>query len=269
MSCPTNLCIDTGLSAYTSYDGTYTTGGTYNGYPYWTGGTEIGYIFYDGTKWCLSDSLTGTCVFFGNEPCLSICPDLDPTIMTNEACPPDPTPTVTTTPDPTPTPTPSATVAATPTVTPTVTPTITPSSTSTICTGVTAVITTGTTTGTTPTPTPTPSPTVGRPYFASGNTEYIINDGYFICGDVAYLTDCNSSEVYYVNSPISYSGGVLSTGTTFNATINNEEVCVTYQSDISGSITHNITTINNIYGDCSGCVITPTPTPTVTPTPVT
>jgi len=234
--------------------------GMYNGYPYYSGGDEPGYLFYDGTKWCLSDSLGGTCIFFGNTPCLSPCPDLDPTILSSGPCDPEVSQTPTPTATPTVTPTLTTTPGGTPTPTLTTTPTPTPTATE-ICSGVGASITTGSTVNPSPTPTPTPTATPEPKQTISGATTYHIDSGYFDCGDVAYLTNCDTSDVYYVVSPILYSGGTLATGSTFNATINGQEECLTYVEDVQGSPTHVITEFNSLHTSCSDCS-TPSPTPT-------
>jgi hypothetical protein len=180
--------------------------------------------------------------------------------MSDGPCPPTPssTPTPTATPSMTPSATPSFAVSATPSLTPSMTPTPSPSN---VCDTVGADITTGSTISPSPTPTPTPTPSEGARKTVSGAVTYEIDNGYFECGDVAYLTGCTNGEVYYVSSPILYSGGTLSTGSTFNATIGGSQVCVTYVEDVQGSSTHIISSFNSLHVNCSDCT-TPPPTPT-------
>ena len=184
-----------------------------------------------------------------------------------------PTPTITITPSPTdppltPTNTPTPTITITPsptdpplTPTNTPTPTITPTTTTSGCT---AIITTGTTTTSTPTPTPTltPTPQPGTP--VGGEVTFIIDEGYFDCGEVAKLINCNPNEKdqeFYVTLPISYSGGTITSGTTFNGTIDTIERCLTFVEEIEGSSTHILTSVNSVDTDCNDCQ-TPDPTPT-------
>ena len=258
--CGYQKCIDIGIAIYSGYNGTYTFAGTYNGYPYYSGGDEPGYLFYDTTKWCLSNSLSGQCIVFGNTPCLSTCPDLDPTVMSDGPCVTvvSPTPTLTPTITPTISVTPTEGVSPTPTITLTTTPT---PSLSDVCGNVGADITTGNTINPTPTPTPTPTPSSGSKETVLGAVTYEIDNGIFDCGDVARLIGCDDSAEYLVSSPIIYSGGVLSTGSTINVTIGGEEVCVEYIEDIQGSSTHIISQFNSINIDCDNCS-TPPPSPT-------
>jgi hypothetical protein len=264
--CDQQFCVNITLSDYQSYNGTYNFIGNYNSRYYWSGGAEPGYIFYDSNKWCLSNSLGGDCVIFGNETCDSPCPDFDPTVLVSGPCPtPTPTPTPTNSSTPTTTPTPSlSNIVSTPTPTPSITPSITPTN---ICGGVGAIIITGTTIPVSPTPSVTPSPTASLRVTVTGSTDYIINNGYFQCGDVAFLTECDGSEVFYVNTPITYSGGTISVGQIFTATISGLDYCLTYVEDVSGSSSHIIQSIGGVIEDCDSCPVEPSPTPTITPTP--
>jgi len=187
--------------------------------------------------------------------------------MSSGPCPPDasPTPTPTTTPTTTPTPTPS--FGVTPNVTPTSSLTPTPTPTINPCENVGAVILTGGTISPSPTPSPTPSPSPGSKITVTGATNYYINEGFFECGDVAELIGCDESNVYYVNSPIIFTGSSVTTGTTLNVTVNGETLCVYYNQNINGSSTHVLNSINSIVADCNSCDITPTPTPSITNTP--
>ena len=91
--CQNNYCLSIPISSYSGYNGTYTLEGNYGGDYYWTGGTTPGYIFFNGTNWCLSNSLGGTCDFFGQNPTTYACPDLDSTIMYEGTCSITPIPT--------------------------------------------------------------------------------------------------------------------------------------------------------------------------------
>jgi hypothetical protein len=65
--CSSALCIDINNSTYSGYSGNYQIRGGFNSYPYWTGGTgNNGFIYYNGTFWCLSPTLGGSCLFFGS-----------------------------------------------------------------------------------------------------------------------------------------------------------------------------------------------------------
>lgn len=273
-----NYCIyNTG-----TYDGNYSTGGTYNSRSYYTGST--GYIFYSSgeTRWCLAANLGDPCVQFGPYASSSITPDLDDTVMYSGVCV-----TTTTTTNPcltfnfdaifdclvpnTPTPTPTST--ATPTPTPTPSP-------SNPCGGVSLLATAS---GYTPTPTPTmtptpsPSPAVTRPCNFSGEVIFNAISEILECANSKKFKDCFTGIDYYT------SGIVLVSGTTspkegyvYNATINGQGYCVVYEGlfeNISGN--DDITLTNEIgssvNGACLNCspnlTSTPTPTPTQTPTP--
>ena len=100
--CSNDVCINVSVSTYSAYSGNYVVAGSYNSYPYWTGATQPGFIGFNGTNWCLSDSLTGTCIFYGSNPTLSTCPDLDSSVYNTGICPPVPTPLFTELPPPPP-----------------------------------------------------------------------------------------------------------------------------------------------------------------------
>jgi hypothetical protein len=271
--CNTQFCLYTNFSGTSMYDGNYTSGGTYNGRPYWTGSTS-GTVFYDGTKWCLGATLGGTCILAGKSPCFSNCPDLDSLFWSTGPCPtptPTPTPNICVTvdfqawfdcdyvPEPTETcPTPTPTVSLTPSPNP--------------CAFVDADITVQDTTPTaTPTPTVTPTPSLQRNVNISGSTTYTINDTEFICTFVRKIQDCSDNEIYYVNQSMRTSGGtIVTTGQTFSAELSGVTKCYTYLDvvyDQSPTLT-----LNSIIGAFSSCVncqngSTPTPTPTHTVTP--
>ena len=272
--CNTQFCLYTNFSGTSMYDGNYTSGGTYNGRPYWTGSTS-GTVFYDGTKWCLGATLGGTCILAGKSPCFSNCPDLDNLFWSEGPCP-------------TPTPTPTTNVCLTvnfnaffdcdyepePTVTcltPTPTISVTPSPNP--CAFVDADITVEDTTPTpTPTPTVTPTPSLQRNVNISGSTTYIINDTEFECVFVRKIQDCSDNEIYYVNQSMRTSGEtIINTGQTFSAEVSGTTKCYTYLDVVyDQSPTLTINTIIASYESCVSCenslIPTPTPTNTVTPT---
>jgi hypothetical protein len=271
--CNTQFCLSTNFSATSIYDGLYTSGGTYNGRPYYTGATS-GTVYYDTTKWCLSSTLGGTCILAGKTPCFSNCPDLDDLFWSEGPCPtptPTPTPNICVTvdfqawfdcdyvPEPTETcPTPTPTVSLTPSPNP--------------CSLVDADITVQDTTPTaTPTPTVTPTPSLQRNVNVSGSTTYTINDTQFECVFVRKIQDCSSDEIYYVNQSMRTSGGtIVTTGQTFSADVSGTTKCYTYLDVVyNQSPTLTLNTIIASYSACTSCEngSTPTPTPTNTVTP--
>ncbi len=90
--CSNEICIQINNDIYSGYSGNYEVAGVFNNYPYWSGSTN-GKIFYEGSRWCLSNSLSGNCYFFGSEPTNSTCPDLSETIYYTGTCLPTPTTT--------------------------------------------------------------------------------------------------------------------------------------------------------------------------------
>lgn len=253
-------CLDT--NGELPYDATYSIAGSqYNGYDYYVSNDipTVGFIFFDGVKWCLSNSLGGTCILFGKTPCNSACPDLN-----NELIIGDCTTTTTTVNvcdvfdfeallncDVTPTQTVTPTYTLTPTPTPTLTPTATIN-----CAGTSMSLTSTILPTSTPTPTPTPSPTnaIRNLCFTGEATFNIFNDT-FVCSITKKLINCSTNEIYYVNEALSYNNIPIETGVTFNATINGNEVCVTYTGTSSSSSNSIINSINTIYGlGCENCL---------------
>jgi hypothetical protein len=86
--CPdTTFCLRTTLTSLLSYNGNYTVSGTFNSRPYYTGDNiPTAYIYHTGVKWCLSDSLGGTCLLEGNTPCYSECPDISANYFSAGPC---------------------------------------------------------------------------------------------------------------------------------------------------------------------------------------
>jgi hypothetical protein len=270
------FCLDTGNSI--PHDGTYLSAGTYSGVTYYTGGSPTtAYIYFDDVvkgTWCLSTSLGGTCILFGKKPCLSDCPELC-NELTVGACPTPTPPAVCDTfnfeslfncPGNTPTPTPTRT--PTPTPTPTRTPTPTPTN---YCSSKSISLSATTLPGTTPTPTPTPTSTNSRlcDLEYGGEVTYTLFDEVFDCGITKKLINCDTNEVYYVNSGLFYNNIKILIGQTFTAYINQTLVCVTYDGESTNSSNAILNSIVNVLGyGCYLCPITtPTPTPTPNPTP--
>jgi len=194
-----SYCLSTGYISTSQYDGNYTSGGTFNGYPIYAG-ENGGVIYYNSgqTRWCLSTSIGGPCILFGGNRCSSSTPNLANEFFSDTICP---TPTPSPTNDcsvldiqayfdcdiapPTPSITPSPTV--TPTsgyVYPTPTPTMSPSPTASgalcgnvnFCFGVQNVSPTPS-----PTPTVTPSSAAGRNTDASGIVSFTTINDTFVC----------------------------------------------------------------------------------------
>ena len=248
-------CLDTNYSSLSSYDGTYVTGGTYNGYYYYTLSGGTGFIFYDTKKWCLSNSLGGTCLLSGKEPCNDECPDLCDDLFVSGSC--TTTTTTTTIPfdfnayfdcAPSPTPVVSPSYTPQPTRTPTPTPSINP------CNGTAidiTIIVTGTTTTTSTTTTTTTSRDVG----VSGETTYTISEPTVICPSETYeLEDCVNGVFYYVYSEPVFSTIALPVGTVFKAYVNNTLTCVTFSGLSSTSPNAYLGNITQVFGtDCDSC----------------
>lgn len=248
-------CLNTNYSSLSSYDGTYVTGGTYNGYYYYTLSGGTGFIFYDTKKWCLSNSLGGTCLLSGKEPCNDECPDLCDDLFVSGSC--TTTTTTTTIPfdfnayfdcAPSPTPVVSPSYTPQPTRTPTPTPSINP------CNGTAidiTIIVTGTTTTTSTTTTTTTSRDVG----VSGETTYTISEPTVICPSETYeLEDCVNGVFYYVYSEPVFGTIALPVGTVFKAYVNNTLTCVTFSGLSSISPNAYLGNITQVFGtDCDSC----------------
>jgi YVTN family beta-propeller protein len=274
-ACPqSSYCVFTNLSAYTNYDGIYYNYGVFGqrNVFYKPDNTNPYYIYYNTgeTRWCLSSCVNGECQLFGPTGSNTVCPDLDETYF-NTSCP-TPTPTLTDACDTfdftavfdcnitsgaTPTPTPTLTPTTTPTTTPTPTP---------LCNGK-ALIFSGVNysyPGPSPTPSVTPTNAV-KSVIVSGTVSYDTFSSKFTSLYSKFLEDCNGVTTYVVSEDIPFS-----TGATFSVIIDGKSSCVTYVSDILGSPTNILESIEsgNLF-DCEFCspVPTATPTPTVTPTP--
>jgi len=264
----TEYCLNAGLL----YDGNYITAGFYNGNSFYTGGTTVGYIYFDNSRWCLSDTLGGTCILFGKSPCNTECPDLCDELSSG-ICIPTPTPTY----NPCDTvdfnalfncdfPENSQTPTPTPSNSPTPTPTITPTSTSNC--GTLTMTLSSSTFGPSATLTPTPTPTIPlKDLCFYGNTTYDLLDDVFVCNKTKKLVDCEFGYEYYVNESFALLGyNKVNIGDVLSVNFSNVGTsCVIYQglSDNSSNIT--LKEIFGQYGNCDDC-LSPEPTQTMTPT---
>jgi hypothetical protein len=278
--CSSTYCLRTTLPSLSGYSGNYAQMGTYNSRFYYEGdGTNFGVIYYTGDRWCLSDSLGGTCLLEGSYPCYSECPDISANLFNSGICPtPTPTPQ-NCSPfnfnayfdcdwEPVPTPTSidcedtSFVVTAIPS-----TPTPTPTS---VCNvGVSFSICSYV--NTTQTPTPTPTITLTKTCEVEGQVSFVMLDETFNCVSVKVLSDCVTGQEYYVTDSLIYNEIVVTTGITMSAVINGNNVCVTYLRDDSNMSSNAVVSeISQIFAGCSNCLPDPTPTPTptssVTPT---
>lgn len=263
-----------------TYDGDYTSGGTYNGQTYYSGSS--GYIFSSSTenRWCLAANLGDPCVQFGPLGSTSSTPDLDDTVMYAGVCI-----TTTTTTDPCADLNFDAVfdcyIPPTPSITPTisVTPTLTPTPTSSDPCGGRYMSATGFTVSSTPTPTPTltpsPTPVITRPCNFSGEVIFNSINEIIQCGNSKKFKDCFTGFDYYTTESILVSGSTSpKEGYVYNAIINGQGYCVIFEG-----LVENVSGVDNIYltdevgpsssGSCIRCnaVISPTPTSTPTPTP--
>jgi hypothetical protein len=276
-------CVNTGLGTYSQFDGIYSAAGVYNTYLYYTGGTSpISYLYYFTSvtldnRWCLSTSLSGSCILFGRTPCLSDCPDLDTSFFNSGICP-----------TPTPTPTPQCQLdfssifdcnvipTPTPTVTTTSTPTPTPTPTQTNPCPVYADVSINIIPpNPSPTPTPTPSTT------PTGYCDNIIGVAYsnmlsgtIVCDQVNKYQLCQTSTsnpIYYYTSSGAYLNGSGATvGSYYTAYVdaNSTITCLRYLGVVPNvGSESSITLIAGPYNDCTICFPTPTPTPSPTITP--
>jgi hypothetical protein len=266
------FCLNTTLPTLSGYSGTYSSTSLFqNGRLYYSGnGITYGVIYYTGDRWCLSNTLGGSCLLEGAYPCYSICPDISANLFASGICP-TPTPTPINCDDfdftayfdcnitPTPTATPTATPAATPTATPTPTPTP--------CNvGVNFSICRSE--GITPTPTATPTPTPEIKCLTQNQRTFVMLDNSFNCVSVKVLIDCNGDTIYYVSDDLIYEEVPVTSGTTISANINGQNVCATYVRDETNISSDSIVSeIYEILIGCGDCEISPTPTQTPTATP--
>jgi len=273
--CDEDFCFVTYDPELDLYNGTYTVSGSglYNSRRVYEGDVS-GVIYYDSTnaRWCLSDSIGGTCLFAGPTPSTSVCPDLWGEVFLSGVCN---TTTSTTSPcdvfdfvayfdcDVPATPTP------TPTNSPTSTPTPTPTPSVDICTSVVGDITISAFTTTTTTIPSTTTTTTICYEVVSGDVTFHLVETIFVCpGDNYQFTDCNSQEVFYVEPNNSFIGVDWVTGFTYSLNLNGVSGCYTYDGSSQTSPNAVVTGVPILYSNCQECnSVSPTPTPTSTPTP--
>ena len=273
-------CLDTQLDILSGLTGNYTWyGGYYNCYPYYEGGgVEYGIIFFNGTSWCLSTYLGGPCIIRGAYPCLSTCPDLDGNVFTVGACGTPPAPAVNC--DivdfnayfdcqitPTPSVGISCDVVGFSLSAMTLTPTPTPSGQYCNSVGIDFTLSAYTpSNNVTPTPTPTITPTI--PVTFSGSATFEVIQNQFICASVKVLLDESTGTEYYTSDQLAFNGAPIVTGITIAATINGQNLCVTYvRNDSNVSSNSTVQNIFGIYGSYAACSNIPSPTPTTSVTP--
>jgi hypothetical protein len=282
----TDFCFNTSFTALSEYNGYYaSTGLNYNSRLYYTGdGMTYGVIYHTGSQWCLSDSLGGSCLLSGKEPCYSSCPDLNSNFFNSGICP-------------TPTPTPQSCdilnfnayfdCEYTPPVTPTVSipcddvdftfvstpgiPTPTPSPQYVVGVDFEVIQMSQTPT---PSVTATPTPTPSNRLQIAGKADFLFIDQQFQNSLTKVIVDCNSEQEYYIGNQLISGTTTFNIGTILSISINTpsglQYLCVRYDRDVSNiSPNSYINEIYSIYGDCNTCQIrvTQTPTPTKTPTP--
>jgi hypothetical protein len=271
-------------SGIPSIDNNYSFISIYNGFSFYSTIDGQYFIYYsnDTLSWCLSSSLGGECILQGKSPCLSKCPDLCDSLLSENFCP-----------TPTPTPTQgcdsfnfeamfdcaiSPTPSQTPTITPTITLTPTPTTTSLCPVGIDASIMT-----ITPTPsiTPTMTPTISSPIERNcgfiGDVTFNTVDSVIQCQSSKRFQNCyNGFDFYTTNVFTQPNGSPISQFMIFQAQVNGELTCISFVEDSLTTIgVDNITLLTNVIGysnlgDCQYCISvltrTPTPTPSITPT---
>ena len=280
-TCNSSYCLRTTLPSISGYSGNYTPSGTYNSYDYYEGdGTSFGVIYYTGDKWCLSSSLGGACLLEGSYPCYSPCPDISANHFVGGVCPtPTPTPVNCSTFDfnayfdcdwePIPTPTPSVACDDVNFIFDSLLTTPTPTATNPSCEGGNISFIVCEFNEPTPSVTLTPTVTLTKTVDVQGQVTFQMLDEVFACVSVKVLVNCLTGEELYTSDNLVFSGIPVTIGITLLATINGEDMCVTYVRDDSTiSSNSNVTEIYQIYSKCGDCstLVTPTPTQTATPT---
>lgn len=277
MSCiNSTYCVNTGVYPY---DGEYNFAGTFNSEDYFTGGSYFIYYSTTENKWCLSDSLGGSCYQFGPLNSGSNCPDLDEGFFSVGSCPT--TTTTTTSPcdvfdfealfD--------CIIPPTTTTTTTIPPTTT--TTTTIFNPCLSgdvkfdVVESSTTTTTTAPPTTTTTTTVNRPCNFDGTAQFNIFDQYMRCGNSKLFRDCLTGLNFYTSDLILAPYGLPPVQDyVYKADVNGVSTCVTFLGlvdNISGA--DEIILIDEvgpeIDGACLDCIPDPQPTTTTTSTSTT
>jgi len=277
--CSSTYCFRTTLPSLSGYSGNYTQAGTYNSNDYYEGdGTEFGVVYYTGDRWCLSSTLGGTCLLEGSYPCYSTCPDISANHFISGICPtPTPTPINCDIFDftayfdcdwePIPTPTPSVPCENVDFKFSSILTTPTPTETNTSCLGSNVNFVICQINEPTPTVTLTPSVTLTKTVDVQGQVSFTMLDESFTCVSVKVLIDCSTGNELYTSDNLSFNGIPVTIGMTMFASINGNNMCVTYDRDDSNiSSNSNVTSIFQLYSSCEYCSLIPTPTPTITST---
>lgn len=258
--CSEEYCLDTGLSEFSTYDGTYYSAGTYNGFLYFTGGTEPGYIFFNNISWCLSNTLGGSCLLTGPIPYTTNCPDFNDTFFYSGICV-----TTTTTTDPCYTfdfeayfdcdyTTTTTTVISCDDTGIDFEVSAYTTTTTTICTG-TSVSATFTRYTTTTTTTPTTTTTTTLTVFFNGIVSYTLFDEPVTCPNLTYnFEDCDTGQNYYVSEIPKVGGSPVSPGEVYQLYINTYLVCATYMGTSSQSSNAILGNILFVSPDCATCL---------------
>jgi hypothetical protein len=276
----TDFCFYTTLPSFSGYNGNYESAGTYNSRIYYSGdGITSAVIYHTGSFWCLSDTLGGTCLLRGSNPCNSQCPDISANDFEGGICP-TPTPTGVDCSifnfnayfdcdwEPLPTPTPSIACDDVNFIIDSIGVTPTPTPSGNFCSGVGINFSLSGFTSTTPTVTLTPSVTLTRTVSIEGSVTFEMLDETFSCVSAKVLTDCGSGEEFYTTDSLSFLGTPVVIGMTMFVQVNGVNRCVIYSRD-DNNLSSNSTlgSIVQIYSSCEYCSTIPTPTPTTTSTP--
>jgi hypothetical protein len=276
----TDFCFYTTLPSFSGYNGNYESAGTYNSRIYYSGdGITSAVIYHTGSFWCLSNTLGGTCLLRGSNPCNSQCPDISANDFSGGICP-TPTPTPIDCSifnfnayfdcdwEPLPTPTPSVACDDVNFIIDSIGVTPTPTPSGNFCSGVGINFSLSGFTSTTPTVTLTPSVTLTRTVSIGGSVTFEMLDETFSCVSAKVLTDCGTGEEFYTTDTLSFLGTPILIGMTMFVQVNGVNRCVIYSRDDQNlSSNSTLGSIVQIYSSCEYCSTIPTPTPTTTSTP--
>jgi hypothetical protein len=276
----TDFCFYTTLPSFSGYNGNYESAGTYNSRIYYSGdGITSAVIYHTGSFWCLSNTLGGTCLLRGSNPCNSQCPDISANDFSGGICP-TPTPTPIDCSifnfnayfdcdwEPLPTPTPSVACDDVNFIIDSIGVTPTPTPSGNFCSGVGINFSLSGFTSTTPTVTLTPSVTLTRTVSIGGSVTFPMLDETFSCVSAKVLTDCGTGEEFYTTDTLSFLGTPILIGMTMFVQVNGVNRCVIYSRDDQNlSSNSTLGSIVQIYSSCEYCSTIPTPTPTTTSTP--
>ena len=277
IDCSGNTYPDFCLRGTGTYDDTYKpTPFYYNFRNYFTGETTNFFAFFSlqSSRWCISNSLGGTCFLSGPSIPQTNCPNFASIYWSNGVCPtPTPSPTINCDAlefeaifncEVTNTPTPTPTIPTTPTPTPTPTdPTCANSSISGYLTAITP------TPSPTLSPTPTPSGIVDRPCNFVGEVTFTTVNTQINCPISRQFQDCFTGLMYYTTQDI----GTQEQFGVYSTIVDGVSRCMGYiglNYDVIG--VNDITIIDGPLGylnlgGCVNCTPDPTITPTLTPTP--